>query len=1296
MGIITCRQTNYDRKDAIPIGKIMRTHSACNLNPLRNALSVQSMKLSFRVALVALLILVASTGRVSSAQVHSHSTSMANASQPTDKLGLANAPAPNSSAKLMPRHFSLPLSFELNRGQTVSAVKYLGRADGFSVAFRENEAEFYFVHPTNLKSRVRETSGVRHVDAQTDLIQMRFIGANGSAAVEGEERLPGNVNYFVGKDPTKWRSDVPTFGEVRYSSLYPGVDLVYYGADQHLEFDFRLAPGADPRKVLMDFKGARKVTLDPVGDLIIVANGGSVGFRKPVIYQLAADGSRQMIQGSFSLESRNIVGFRLGRYDHSRPLVIDPILNYSLYFGGASNATAIAVNSTGEVYITGTAAQMPTTAGSFQAAVPAKPYPYFSPFIAKLNSTGTALLYCTYISGTNDDQSYALAVDAQGDAYIAGRTNSTHSPVTKGAFQTQYPATAGEQSEYSNGTAFVTELNPTGNALVYSTYLGGSLQAWATAITVDDNNSAYVAGTTYDSDFPTTPGAFQLAPTNKPVGQNSAFVTKLNPAGSALVYSTYLRGSAPDFAYGIAVDSSGNAHVGGTTLSTDFPTTKGAYQTIVSGNTWGAILSKVNSTGTGLLYSTYLGQNNGTVINAVEVDPSGDTYVTGYTYDTNFPATPGVFQPKISEYNGFAGTDSFVTKFNSTGSSLVYSTFLGGSNDGMGGVGDDIALAIAIDANGNAYVAGSSGNLDFPVTPGAYETENLALLNSGEGTAFLSKISHDASTLLYSTFLGGTGDQTGEGGEGVSGIALGPAGNVYLAGVSASVDFPLTPGVIQTQSPGYTGGAFVTEFNAAEMITLPAPTFAISSNANSVEYGTPVTFTAKVEGAGGTTPTGIVGFSNESIEPGDSGGSGSGMGTWNDKQLDASGTATFTPSTLEPGTLSVAAYYLGDSNDAPALAIMTETVTKIPTTTTITASANPIAYGSGVTFTAKVLDNTGKPAVGQAWFEVGNIIYYEVPLDNNGGASWTVSPSNYPLAVGANTVTALYIDSVSPFQYKQTSGSLVETVNSLGAAPAPTFSPAAGSYTSVQHVSLSDSVNNATIYYTTDGTVPSPTDEILYTNGQPIEVSSTETVQAVAIAPGYTASSVASAAYTINLTPPSFAISGPTISVVPGATAGNTSTITLTPSGGFTGTISLSCAVTPMAASDPATCSIPASVTISGTSAQTTTLTVNTTAANSAFNQTKKLFWPSAGGAAVACILLFGIPARRGRWQGMLGILLLLFSITGSVMACGGGGGGGGDGGGGNPGTTAGAYTMTVTGTSGTITESGTVTLTVQ
>jgi hypothetical protein len=562
----------------------------------------------------------------------------------------------------------------------------------------------------------------------------------------------------------------------------------------------------------------------------------------------------------------------------------------------------------------------------------------------------------------------------------------------------------------------------------------------------------------------------------------------------------------------------------------------------------------------------------------------------------------------------------------------------------------------------------------------------------------LSKINSDASELLYSTYLGGTGDQTGEGGDGASGVALGPSGNVYLAGASSSVDFPLTPGVIQTQSPGYTGGAFVTQFNAAEMTTLPAPTFAITSNANSVEYGTPVTFTASVHGAGGTTPTGIVGFSVESIEPGFADGSGSGPGSWNDVQLNASGTASFTPPTLEPGMLTVNAYYLGDANYAPGMATMTETVTKIPTTTTITTSANPIAYGSSVTFTAKVLDNTGKPALGQAWFDVGNIVYHQVQLDSSGGASWTVGQSNYPLAVGSNTVTAMYIDSVSPYPYVQTSGSLVETVNSLGPAPAPTFSPAAGTYTSAQMVSLSDSVANPTIYYTTDGTTPAIGTPILYTNGEAFAVNSSETVQAIAIAPGYTASSIASAAYTINLTPPGFAITGTAVSVVPGAATGNTSTITLTPAGGFTGAIGLNCVISPPAASDPATCSIPASVTISGSTAQTTTLTVNTTAASSALNQTRKLFGPLTGSAALACILLCGIPARRWKWQSILGMVALLFFITEGVLACGGGGsgGGGGGGGGGNPGTTPGTYTITIDGNSGSITGTGTATLTVQ
>jgi hypothetical protein len=609
---------------------------------------------------------------------------------------------------------------------------------------------------------------------------MKLAGANARAGVTGADALPGKSNYFIGSDPSQWRTNVPTYGAVKYAAVYPGIDLVYHGNQRLLEYDFLVAPGADPRAIGIRFQGARKLTVNGDGALVIGFGGSEVIEPAPVVYQ-EVGGRRQTVAGRYVLRGKGRVGFGVATYDRRRPLVIDPTLVYSTLLGCCwlNDFAAIAVDGSGNAYVTGeiSPSNFPTTPGAFQTT----PGGVQDAFVSKLDPAGSALVYSTYLGGDGGTLGTGIAVDASGNAYVTGYTDSPYFPTTPGAFQTTF---SGDPSNTVH--AFVSKLNAVGSALVYSTYLGGSEDDFGYGIAIDPSGCAYVTGDTRSPNFPTTRGAFQTT-----YGGNSdVFVTKLNAAGSVLVYSTYLGGGDGDYAQGIALDASGNAYVVGWTGS-DFPTTPGAFLTTSPG---GAFVTKLNSAGSALVYSTYLvGTNSalgsGTYGDGIAVDASGSAYVTGDT-SPNFPTTPGAFQTAYGSI--------FVTKLNATGSDLIYSTFLGGSGNGFGN-------GIAVDASGSAYVTGAIDSSGFPITPGAVQ----ATYGGGEYDAYLSKLDAAGSVLVYSTYLGGSGWDLGRG------IAVDASGNVYVTGVTESSNFPTTPGAFQTTNTGgnYNYSGFVSKLS---------------------------------------------------------------------------------------------------------------------------------------------------------------------------------------------------------------------------------------------------------------------------------------------------------------------------------------------------------------------------------------------------------------------------------------------------------------------------------------------------
>jgi len=642
-------------------------------------------------------------------------------------LGFTLPAAAAANARVIESYGKLPLQFEANRGQTHEDVHFLARGAGYSLYLTAGEAVLVLANP-DAKAQKRSFA-----------LRMSLVGAAREPVVTGLDELPGKANYFIGKDRSKWRTNVPTYAKVQYRNVYPGVDLVYYGNQRQLEYDFVVAPGADPKKIALRFRGADKLEIDVEGNLVLRTAGGDIHQHKPVIYQ-EIDGFRREVAGGYVRKGADRVGFQLAAYDTTRPLIIDPVvLSYSTYLGGGAGdfSNGIAVDAAGNAYVTGFTASsdFPTTAGTFQ--------PNFGgaggAFVTKLNPAGTALVYSTYLFG-NGGGGNGIAVDADGNAYVAGggfvakldpagavliysilfdgRGNGIALDADRSAYVTgqtdspNFPTTIGAfQTTFAGGDAFVMKVDPTGSALVYSTYLGGSGADWGNGIAVDSGGNAYVTGITFSTDFPTTAGAFQSAVSG------GAFVTKLDPAGSALVYSTYLGGSDAQ-ARGIAVDGGGNAYVTGVTSSADFPTTAGAYQVTYGGTQAGsggdAFVTKLDPTGSGLVYSTYLGGDGSDWGNGIAVDIDGNAYVTGTTSWITFPTTPDAFQPHSRGGSGVNGTDGFFTKLNPTGSALVYSTYLGGTDL-------DLGLGIALDAKGNAYVTGATNSTDFPTTAGAYQ-----------------------------------------------------------------------------------------------------------------------------------------------------------------------------------------------------------------------------------------------------------------------------------------------------------------------------------------------------------------------------------------------------------------------------------------------------------------------------------------------------------------------------------------------------------------------------------------------
>jgi len=806
---------------------------------------------------------------------------------------------PAAHNALPSKSLSLPLFFEPNQGQTAPQVKFLARGAGYGLFLTADEAVLR-LRPSAVGSQPSALSSQR---ASSAVIRMRLDGANASARVSGVSLLPGHSSYFIGNDPSKWRRDIPQFARVQYEAVYPGVNLVYYGDQGRLEYDFRVAPAADPNQIALSFKGA-SAHIDSVdsGDLILSTTNGDVRFRAPHVYQPAAprNGSAEKtIAGAFRQLADNKIGFTIGDYDHSRELVIDPVLSYSTYLGGSGTESlvSIAVDSSGDIYVAGTtdSADFPVTDSSAKTGLK-------NIFISKINPTQTPasaqLVFSHYLGGNGTDLAAGISVDSNFNIYVAGTTTSTNFPTTSNAFQTT-AAVAGTHG-------FLSMLkNTAGYALTYSTYLAGNGTDHVTGIAIDTSDqNAFVTGDTTSTNpasdgFPANANAFQPCPFG-PVqsggicpasGPPQFFASKINTGGSgslSMLYSTYFGGGNPATATsaggGIAVDVSGNMYFTGTTNmlpvmggngEAKFPLFNAQQScldeaanhgicTLPNPTATDAFVAKINpnAAGSSPLYSTYLGGSGDDVGTAIALDSSGNAYITGTTDSTDFIPSSIIaasFQQCLNNttYNpantppcpASSAKDAFIAKIGNAVSSgvfpLNYATYIGGT-------GDDSGQAIQVDPVQAARVTGSTASPDLQLTSNALQTYG------GGGDAFVALISTTSSgrgvgDLL--TYLGG--GQLDQG----SGIAFDIFGATYVAGTTQSTNFPLP--LSPPAPPPFQGSlhgpqdAFISKIGASSSLVLSVPTNSngqpTSPTPNPVAAGTQVAFTFDITNTGPDT-----------------------------------------------------------------------------------------------------------------------------------------------------------------------------------------------------------------------------------------------------------------------------------------------------------------------------------------------------------------------------------------------------------------------------------------------------------
>ena len=733
--------------------------------------------------------------------------------------------AANSVSRPAAKLMSVPLSFERNQGQAGATVQFVARGSGYALYFGSGKVVLSLQR--------------RQGTAAVDTVRMGLIGGNANVEAVELDRQPGVVSYFIGNDPRKWRTGIPTYGKVSYVQVYRGIDLVFYGNQSRLEYDFVVAAGADPAPIAWRIEGARP-GIDGNGNLTLHAAHGPVTFEKPIVYQM--DGTRKIaVEGSFVL-AKDLVSFRIGRYDHTRELVIDPVLSYATYLAGTALDTignglgpgahdnvsqGLAVDSAGSIYVTGYTSSLdfPIT-NAFDKTYPSSNTNSPSTFVTKFSPDGSSLVYSTFLGGSSGDQAYGIAVDSAGEAYITGLARSPDFPITNGAYQTicspiptDTPSLLQPGCPGGGSSAFVTKLNSTGTGLVYSTFLGGYGPGWATAIAVDSAGRAYIVGDetvacqnryAFHSCFPTTGGALIGGSEPSADAAQFAFVAVFDPAGANLLYSTLYgdlnvacpAGCGLTQAGGVAVDSTGAFYAIGYTKAARLPTTSGVIQptgapldpTGVYVTAYRGFIAKFNPvtspSGVSLAYGTYLGGKTGNLsdyLSGIAIDSSDNIYVAGFTNSGDFPVTSGAYQTACGQ-NGACGADH-ITKINPTGTAILWSTYLGNAR-ADGGDSMQSCGPVQLDGKGNVYLIGSAAD-EFPqINP----LESMAHISTG---LVVAELDPSGSTLLFSSPIGSGGLDP----EFPGGLAVDAAGNIYLAGNDLGNNLITTAGAFQTAIP---------------------------------------------------------------------------------------------------------------------------------------------------------------------------------------------------------------------------------------------------------------------------------------------------------------------------------------------------------------------------------------------------------------------------------------------------------------------------------------------------------------
>jgi hypothetical protein len=798
----------------------------------------------------------------------------------------------NSSASHVQREFaSLPMAFEPNQGQTDPAVKYMARGRGYKLYLTPSEAILTVrkrgqasevmsmiqdkrLGPAKVKNMLRRRQEMKAASL-TAVVRMQMLGGNSQAGLSAADPESGKVNYFIGNDPTKWHSNIPLYGRVSYKNLYPGVDLAFHGAEQQLEFDYLVSPGANPGAIALGFRGARKMSTTAAGDLVLDTAAGPLEMHRPVAYQ-EKGGARENVKARFQVRNSNEVAFSLGPYDHNRELVIDPTITYSTYFGGnsADHGLSIVADSNGDTFMAGeTESDYSTLPGT-----PTGPIGGvgggFDVFVTEIKPTGELAFISIFGGSLEDSPGFpsALAIDSSG-IYVAGTTASTDFPVTTGVAQ----STFGSKNATNHGAndAFAAKLSSDGSSLTWATYIGGNDSTTGLGIAVDSNKNVYVVGETFSSNLPVVnplPGGGSLN-LGKGTGDDDGYIAALNSTATSFSLVSYIGGSGIDTAAAVALDGSGNAYVTGSTISSDLPVTSGVVQSTLAssgiddifvcsiaaksftatnaisspnivarptrsyrksatargvlalwlpvpafalfGSIWCSADSRRRkllgisllclalvtlmvmpacgggngssgggggggggagggSPSTAYNYLTYYGGTGPDEGIAIAVDTNGNAFVTGQTQSTDFPLSSPAYQSSLA-----GAQNSFLLELNPAGSKALYATYFGGN-------GSDAGLGIAIDSNDNAYLTGQTSSTAFPVA-GTDAATQPAL--SGPTDAYVSVLSPGTNTLVFSTYLGGSGDEDQLGGS----IYVNTTG-IYVTGDTDSSQTQTTTG----------------------------------------------------------------------------------------------------------------------------------------------------------------------------------------------------------------------------------------------------------------------------------------------------------------------------------------------------------------------------------------------------------------------------------------------------------------------------------------------------------------------